>query len=59
MEKFMIAFSKNSAQAITDAINKNEIGPTSKDIANYLVSLEGLNKVALGEYFGTNKDENK
>lgn len=55
----MIAFSKNPSQAIVDAINKNEVGPTSKEIAKYLVSLEGLNKVALGEYFGSDKDENK
>ena len=48
----MIAFAKNPQAAIAEAIAKGEIEQNPRDIANYLVSFEGLNKVALGEYFG-------
>lgn len=55
----MIAFAKNPQQALAEAVAKGEVGNDPREIANYLVSFEGLNKAALGEYFGVEKNESK
>lgn len=56
VEKFMIMFAKNPENAIQYVVGKGEIQNTPEEIAGYLIQRQAINKVALGEYFGKNKE---
>lgn len=57
-EKFILEFNKNPEKAIKSYLDNHIIKDDSpKSIANYLLKVEGINKNALGDYFGKN-DEN-
>lgn len=46
---------KNPENAINDYITKGFIHENSPDaIAEYIIKIEGIDKVVLGEYFGKN-----
>lgn len=55
IETFIFMFNKKPENAINDYISKGYIIENSSEaIAEYLIKIEGLNKGALGEYFGKN-----
>jgi Sec7-like guanine-nucleotide exchange factor len=52
-----LAFNKKPVNAIDDYITKGIIPDEEpKSIAEYLLSIEGLDKTVLGEYFGKNNE---
>lgn len=51
-------FNKNPDNALNEYIKKKIIkSDSAKDKAMYLIKIEGLNKVTLGDFFGQNKPE--
>ena len=52
MEKFVISFNNKPKDGIQYLID-NKIKTTQEDIANILLTYEGLSKEMLGQYFGS------